>query len=127
KLTLHGVPVQGTVTVTSAGGESDRYSSGTPVTLERVSGHRDGDATSCPGAVLYGQLADLRGRAQRYASPVSALTMHTSKTVRGLKASEVAGELRFSDGAAVAGLQIDVEVQMAGSAYSRFTSTSVAP
>ena len=62
KLTLHGVPVQGQVTVTSAGGESNRYPSGTPVTFERISGHRDGDATSCPGELLYGQLADLRAR-----------------------------------------------------------------
>ena len=37
KLTLHGVPVQGQVTVTSAGGSSNRYRSGTPVTLERIS------------------------------------------------------------------------------------------
>ena len=49
KLTLHGVPVQGQVTVTSAGGSSNRYRSGTPVTFERISGHRDGDSTSCPG------------------------------------------------------------------------------
>ena len=51
------------MTVTSAGGASNRYRSGTPVTFERISGHRDGDATSCPGDVLYGQLADLRARA----------------------------------------------------------------
>ncbi len=127
KLTLHGIPVQGTVVVTSAGGESNRYRTGTPVTLERISGHRDGDSTSCPGEVLYGQLADLRARAQRYASPVSALTMHTSKTVRGVKPSEVAGELRFSDGAAVAGLPIDVEIQAAGSAYTRVAGAVVAP
>ena len=79
KLTLHGVPVQGQVTVTSAGGASNRYRSGTPVTLERISGHRDGDATSCPGDVLYGQLADLRARAARYAGPLAALTMYTSQ------------------------------------------------
>ena len=127
KLTLHGVPVQGSVTVTSAGGESNRYATGTPVTLQRISGHRDGDATSCPGAVLYGQLADLRARAQRYASPVSALTMHTSKTVRGFRPSEVAGELRFSDGSPVAGLPIAVEIQIAGSAYTQVASTAVGP
>ena len=60
KLSLHGVPSEGEVTVTSAGGASNRYPSGTPVTFQRISGHRDGNATSCPGDVLYGQLPDLR-------------------------------------------------------------------
>ena len=49
KLSLHGVPTEGTVIVTSRGGASNRYPSGTPVTLERIPGHRDGDSTSCPG------------------------------------------------------------------------------
>jgi hypothetical protein len=121
KLTLHGVPVQGQVTVASAGGSSNRYPSGTPVTFERISGHRDGDATSCPGDVLYGQLADLRVRAARYASPLAALTMYTSKTVRGVKPSEVGGELRFSDGSSPAGVPIDIEIQAGGSAWTYYT------
>ena len=127
KLTLHGVPVQGQVTVTSAGGESNRYRSGTPVTLERISGHRDGDSTSCPGDVLYGQLADLRARAARYTGPLAALTMYTSKTVRGVKPSEVGGELRFADGSSAAGLGVDVEIQAGGSAWTRFTGAVVNP
>jgi hypothetical protein len=121
KLTLHGVPVQGQVTVISAGGASNRYRSGTPVTFERISGHRDGDATSCPGDGLYDQLADLRVRAARYTAPSATLTMYTSKTVRGVKASEVGGELRFSDGSSPAGAAVDVEIQVAGSAWTRYT------
>jgi hypothetical protein len=121
KLALHGVPVQGQVTVTSAGGESNRYASGTPVTLERISGHRDGDSTSCPGNLLYGQLADLRTRAARYAAPASTLTMYTSKTVRGVKPSEVGGELRFGDGSSPAGVPVDVEIQAGGAAWTYYT------
>src|SRR5687768_964698 len=121
KLALHGVPVQGQVTVTSAGGASNRYPSGTPVTFERISGHRDGDATSCPGEVLYGQLADLRTRAARYAAPQATLTMYTSKTVRGVKASEVGGELRFGDGSSPAGVPIDIEIQAGGAAWTYYT------
>jgi hypothetical protein len=60
KLPLHGAPTQGQVTLTSGGGSLNRYKSGTPVTLERISGHRDGDNTSCPGDALYAQLPDLR-------------------------------------------------------------------
>jgi hypothetical protein len=40
------------------------------VTLQRISGHRDGDATSCPGDVLYAQLGELRARATALAGPV---------------------------------------------------------
>jgi hypothetical protein len=122
KLALHGVPVSGSLTVTSTGGSDNRYRSGTPVTLQRISGHRDGDATSCPGDVLYGQLADLRRRAAQYATPVAALTVHTSHTVRGVKASAVGGELRFSDGSSPAGLPVSVEYLSAGSAWTEVAS-----
>jgi hypothetical protein len=62
KLPLHGAPTQGTVTLTSGGGSLNRYRSGTPVTFDRISGHRDADNTSCPGNALYAQLPDLRAR-----------------------------------------------------------------
>jgi hypothetical protein len=62
KLPLHGVPTDGRVTVTSAGGDTNRFSPGQQVTLDRISGHRDGNNTSCPGDALYAQLPDLRRR-----------------------------------------------------------------
>jgi N-acetylmuramoyl-L-alanine amidase len=119
KLSVHGVPVQGQVTVTSAGGPDNRYPAGTPVTFERISGHRDGDSTSCPGDVLYDQLRDLRIRAAAFAGPLASLTMHTSRTVRGVKPSAVSGELRFADGSSAGGAPVDVEFQAAGSAWTR--------
>jgi hypothetical protein len=45
KLPLHGAPTQGTVTLTSGGGSLNRYSAGTPVTINRIAGHRDAEAT----------------------------------------------------------------------------------
>ena len=62
-------PRAGPVTVVSAGGPSNRYPRGTPVTFERIAGHRDGDSTCCPGASLYAPLPDLRaaGDAVRHA------------------------------------------------------------
>jgi hypothetical protein len=71
KLSLHGVPTEGTVVVASAGGSSNRFPPGTPVTLNRISGHRDGDSTSCPGDALYAQLPELRRRASALAGPVA--------------------------------------------------------
>ena len=41
-MTIHGIPCEGTVVVTPGGGSTNRYSYGTPVTMQRISGHRDG-------------------------------------------------------------------------------------
>ena len=72
KLSLHGVPCEGSLIVSSGGGDLNRYPAGAPVTLQRISGHRDGDATSCPGDAAYGQLPELRRRAGALAGPVLA-------------------------------------------------------
>ncbi len=81
KLALHCVTPTGQVTIESKGGTLNRYRSGTPVTFERISGHRDGDSTSCPGAALYAQLPALRVAAQRVAPPPAA-TPPTPPVVR---------------------------------------------
>jgi hypothetical protein len=128
KLTLHGVPVQGAVTVASAGGESNRYPGGTPVTFERVSGHRDGDSTSCPGGVLYGQLPDLRGRALRYATPVSRVTLHSAaRRVPGDRPTALSGELHFADGSSAAGIPVSLEFMAAGSAWTQLAGAACGP
>ena len=72
KLSLHGVPCEGGLTIVSGGGSLNRYPSGTPVALQRISGHRDGDATECPGNALYAQLPELRRRAAALAGPIVA-------------------------------------------------------
>jgi hypothetical protein len=119
KLSLHGVPVQGEVTVTSAGGTSNLYPAGTAVTLARISGHRDGDQTSCPGDALYGQLPDLRARAARYSSPVSRVTARAAaRRVRGRRPVALSGELRFADGSSPSGAPLAIEYQAAGAAWT---------
>jgi hypothetical protein len=60
KLPLTGAPTAGFVQLVSAGGSDNRYPAGTRATLDRVSGHRDVDATDCPGGDLYSQLPTLR-------------------------------------------------------------------
>jgi len=125
KLTLHGVPVQGQVTVASAGGASNRYPSGTPVTFERISGHRDGDNTSCPGAVLYGQLPDLRVRAARHATAVSRVTLHSAaRRVAGGSPTALSGELHFADGSSAAGIPVEIEFMAAGGAWTRLAGAA---
>jgi hypothetical protein len=60
KLPVHGQPLSGKVTLTSAGGSLTRYATGARVAVERVIGHRDTGRTACPGNALYAQLPELR-------------------------------------------------------------------
>jgi hypothetical protein len=124
KLSLHGVPVTGQITVLSAGGASNRHPAGTPVTFERISGHRDGDSTSCPGTALYAQLADLRTRAGRYAVASSGLTSRTAlRQVRAHRPVVLSGALRFADGTSPGGAPLSIEFQAAGSAWTQVATT----
>ncbi len=113
KLSLHGVPVTGEVTVVSQGGETNRYAAGRKVTLQRISGHRDGDATSCPGEALYAQLDDIRARASRQATAVAALTIATGDTKLRYPDGnvDVTGTLRLVDGTSPAGQPVSFEYQ----------------
>jgi N-acetylmuramoyl-L-alanine amidase len=62
KLSLHGLPSQGKVTVkvNPAGAIYSRFPANARVPLPRIAGHRDGDSTDCPGNVLYGELPAIR-------------------------------------------------------------------
>jgi hypothetical protein len=127
KLSLHGVPVAGPVTVTSAGGEANRYPAGTPVTFERIAGHRDGNATACPGDVLYAQLADLRLRAAKYSVLAAGLTIRASATtVRGTAPTTLSGTLRFADGSSAAGEQVQIVYSSGGGSGAVLTTATCA-
>ena len=62
KLSLHGRPAAGRVTVEvdPAGARYSRFPAGAHVSLPHIAGHRDGDSTECPGNVLYGELPAIR-------------------------------------------------------------------
>jgi hypothetical protein len=126
KMSVHAVPTDGSITVISAGGESNRYPAGTPVTFERISGHRDGDNTSCPGDVLYTQLDDLRSAAAQFAGPATGLSVYAAKEIRGVRASDVSGYLRFPDGSAASGARIAVEYLRAGATSWTALASTVA-
>ncbi|HEY4427594.1 MAG TPA: N-acetylmuramoyl-L-alanine amidase [Solirubrobacteraceae bacterium] len=69
KLSLHGVPAAGRVTVrvNPAGASYSRFPADARVSLRRIAGHRDGDSTDCPGDALYGELPALRSAVGRLA------------------------------------------------------------
>ncbi|MFI6083648.1 peptidoglycan recognition protein [Streptomyces sp. NPDC051217] len=64
KLGLHGINPKGKVTMTSGG--SNKYKKGKRVSMNAVSGHRDGFVTDCPGNRLYGKLGAVRVSAAKY-------------------------------------------------------------
>ena len=123
KLSLHGVPTEGQVVVTSRGGSANRYPSGTPVTLERICGHRDGDSTSCPGESLYAQLPDLRSRATRYAGPLAGITVRAASRRIRTRPVELSGSLRFPDGSSPAGAPLQIQFAVPGAAFAHIADT----
>ena len=121
KLGIHGTPIEGQVTVTSNGGDVNRYPSGTQVVFNRIAGHRDGDKTDCPGDALYAQLPALRGRAAerqramggpRVVGPVPRLTLQAVATRIALPAeAQVSGALLGTDGNPIPGAPVSLQVE----------------
>jgi hypothetical protein len=131
KLSLHGAPCEGRVTVrvTARGAVYSRFPAGARVSLPRVAGHRDADSTDCPGDALYGQLTGTRHGAARLAgfSPCR-LTLQTLIGTGGLP-SGVIGSLRRLDGTPVSGAVVAIQrrlVSHRGQRVSERTLTQVA-
>lgn len=113
KLPLHGAPTSGEVTLVSGGGSLNRYSAGTEVTMNRVSGHRDGDSTECPGNALYAQLPDLRNRVgnvqpNQSRSKFLDVSISPPRLVYPAQAT-VSGRLLQITGEPIAGAPVDVQ------------------
>jgi hypothetical protein len=132
KLSLHGVPTEGTVVLASAGGSSNRYPTGTPVTFNRISGHRDGDNTSCPGDALYAQLPELRRRATALAGPITmapaAVTLAVAApNVPYGQAAAFAGTVTHPGGGAAPGEPVSLQKRGATGAWVTVARTTAAP
>jgi hypothetical protein len=128
KLPLHGAPTSGTVQVTSAGGDSNRWAAGTVVTMNRISGHRDGNNTSCPGSALYAQLPELRRRVGNVqpttpapgggAAQTATRLVATPPTVIGYpQAARVTGNVSDFGGGGDSGLPVQLQRQTAGGGF----------
>jgi len=85
KLSLHGLPAQGSVAVqvNPAGASYSRFPANARVSLPRIAGHRDGDSTECPGDALYGELPSIR-------PSVHALAPHPTRATLALSAASAA-------------------------------------
>ena len=126
KLPFHGQPTAGTVPVTSAGGSTNRHPAGTEVVLERVSGHRDGNATSCPGDALYAQLDDLRRRVGSVvpARPRTAIAASVQPPVLAFPGqATISGRVRRITGQPLAGVPVEIQ-HFVGIAWRTFAHTT---
>jgi uncharacterized protein with LGFP repeats len=63
KLGLHGADPYGRVTLTSGGGDSNRFPAGQTVEFNVISGHHDASYTPCPGQYLFPRLSEIRSEA----------------------------------------------------------------
>ncbi len=117
KLSLHGVPTSGRVTVevNPADAFYTPFKPGAHVSLPRVAGHRDGDSTGCPGDALYGHLPAVRSQVQAMAKAPLRLSLWTSASkVRRGTTVVVYGSLRRLSGSPVAGVTIELQQISAG-------------
>jgi hypothetical protein len=129
KLPLHGQPTVGKVFVTSAGGSSNRYPRGAEVELERISGHRDGNSTSCPGEALYFQLGDLRARVGNIAParPRTRVFMAARpRTISFANQVRVTGLVRTLKGQAVGGAAVQVQEFIGRLGWKTIATTTAA-
>ena len=119
KLPLHGNPTSGTTTMQSAGGATNNFPAGATARVDRVIGHRDTNATACPGAALYAQIPQLRQmvagvQPQGVATSVTATVDAPRATIDYGDSVGVRGSLTRVDGAPAAGSQVLVQARVGG-------------
>jgi hypothetical protein len=113
KLSLHGVPTLGRVTVEvdPSGAVYTPFRPGAHVSLPRVAGHRDGCTTSCPGNALYAQLPSMRPQIAGLAGTPARLRIYTAPAapVGAGASTTIGGLLTNLSGAGLAGEPIELQ------------------
>lgn len=118
KLSLHGVPPQGRVTVEvdPAAAFYTPFRPGAHVSLPRIAGHRDGDSTDCPGDAFYARLPSIRPVVKRLAGTPATLTLVAATDVVSPGATaQLSGRLTLLAGAPLAGAPLELQQLDAGS------------
>ncbi len=112
KLSLHGVPAVGRVTVrvNPAGASYSRFPAGAHVSLSHISGHRDADSTDCPGDVLYGELPRIRRIVLQLAGRPARITLALAAGATS-QAGVLTGALSYLDGTPIAGAPVEVQMR----------------
>lgn len=112
KLSLHGLPAQGhvTVVVDPADAFYTPFAPGAHVSLPRIAGHRDGDETDCPGNAFYARLPSIRPRVAALAGSPARLTLSPPASVaRAGTPVTVSGRLRLLGGEPLVGAPVALQ------------------
>jgi hypothetical protein len=112
KLSLHGIPARGRVTVVVAAYDYfyTPFAPNARVSLPRVAGHRDGDSTDCPGDAFYARLPSVRGRVNELAGrPLRVTVRRRSRAAVAGRPAALSGRLVRLSGGAVAGAAVEVQ------------------
>jgi hypothetical protein len=130
KLSLAGVPAQGSVVERSLGGERgvNRHPRGALVRFQRIAGHRDADVTSCPGAALYALLPQIRRAvAARLPAPRDLLTLAPIGAPIEPAPWPLTGRLALASGRRPAGIPVRVEQRGADGLWQAVTAARTGP
>ncbi len=117
KLSLHGLPSTGRVTVVvdPADAYYTRFAPGAHVSLPRVSGHREGDLTDCPGDALYAHLPAVRRRVSALAGiPARLTTTPSSVRITAGSAVGLSGTSNLLSGPPLAGVPLELQAMGPG-------------
>ncbi|HEX7290502.1 MAG TPA: N-acetylmuramoyl-L-alanine amidase [Conexibacter sp.] len=112
RLSLAGVPAQGSIVERSIGGERgvNAHPRGSLVRFQRIAGHRDADFTSCPGGALYALLPQIRRAvAARMPAPRERLTLGPVGAPIEQAPWLLTGRLTLASGRRPAGFPVRVE------------------
>jgi hypothetical protein len=112
KLSLHGVPTLGDVTVVvdPASYFYTPFRPGQHVSLPRVAGHRQGCTTDCPGNAFYARLPFLRPRIRTLAGRAARITLAAPATPGSASAPvAVSGRLTALDGSPIVAAPVEVQ------------------
>jgi hypothetical protein len=122
KLTLQGVPATGRVRLVTSEPDLNGLPKGTVLHLNLISGHRDANATDCPGSALYAELPSLRRQVAALAAPLTSVGLAAARNpVRFGQPAALSGRLARAARTPVAGAPVGVQVLRAG-AFSTVTT-----
>ena len=127
KLSLHGIPVRGRVTVEVDPADAfyTPFAPGAHVSLPRVAGHRDGDSTGCPGNAFYARLPSIRPRVAALAGTPAKVTLAAVPPVVVAGAQlTVSGRLRRLAGPAIPSALLELQAVTPRGATTLQTATS---
>ena len=130
KLSLHGIPATGRVTVVVDPADAfyTRFAPGAHVSLHRISGHREGDLTDCPGNALFARLTGLRPQVSQLAGTPARLTVTPGTTlVTAGSPATLSGELSLLSGQPLGAAPIELQqLGPTGPPATTFTTSTTA-